>query len=265
MQAFFNEKFNKGFILSETELTKICDIIDGRIKEKNYLLKFRIHREDNILIHYDDKHSVLTEENSKTNRVSRLEIFSENQKFNINLVFDKNDSVELSISSDDRDIVNLLSSDLRSYLKADVLILRSIKTIQFIKIIIPILMIASLAIMTFFMYELTSVINPDEVNHILSSSDLHQKINYLITRNIDKNVSFETLRILPILSGSIILLFLSLIIPIRKVINYIFPVNIFYWGREKGRYDKHKEIKKQIIWGIIVAFIVSILAGYVMK
>lgn len=263
MQAFFNEKFTNGFILSETELTKICDIIDNRINKKNYSLKFRIHREDNILIQYDDKYSVLSEENSKINRISRLEIFSENKEFNLNLAFDKDDSIKLSISSDDRDIVNLLSSDLRSYLKAEVLTLRSIEIGgAFIKKIMMICMIFVSIIMMFMIYETVNLSNADNISDILSSSDLHTKINYLITKKTENTLGISKVT-LPLLSGMLALLLI--VIPMEKIIKYIFPVNIFYWGREKVRYDKYKEIKKQIIWGIIITFIVSILAGYAIK
>ena len=66
-----------------------------------------------------------------------------------------------------------------------------------------------------------------------------------------------------LVGGGILAVFLEMLVRPRWVTRWLGPESVFLWGEEAERYEERKRIRRNVFWGIIVAFIVSCLASLV--
>ena len=257
MKVSFEHEFKKGFFLSEESLIKIDDIIKNRFNNEVIDISFRIFRIDGVLIESDSINSILEEENAPRNFIQRIVIEAETDSHYMLLEFDTEESISLSIISDSRDFANLLIADLKEYINSEVLKFSSLDFYKLKKLILALLMISIMWYMAFVMYNVVSLEQSVDIEKLSSSLYLNAKLNYLIQNRASSNGEGM---FLPMLAGICVAITLVLF-PIEKLIRYIFPKNIFYWGKRKSLYDKYKETRDKFFWGVVIAFIIAVVSG----
>ncbi len=260
MKAYIDHYFKNGFFLNEENLIKLTDIINKRLKEKDILpteLKYKIIRSDSMLFETKDYNEIIREENSKRNLIRRLELSIENDTISLELAFDKSENTFLSIESIEKDFAYLLFSDIKEYLQTEVLRYRGFefKKIKFDRYILPLFMIF---FMVFTFTSLRNNVPKENIEKIIKSESVSTKLNFLIEKS-QMNIDTKSLWYLAI--GTIIITVFSL--TCFEFLDFAYPRNIFYYGKEIKRYDKHCNIRGKVIWGILIALIVSLFAGFI--
>jgi len=48
-----------------------------------------------------------------------------------------------------------------------------------------------------------------------------------------------------------------------KILNFFRPFNVFLFGKRRDTYNKRRAFSDKIVWGVVIAFFVSIVAGFV--
>ena len=261
MRVNFEHEFKKGYFLSEESLIKIDDIIKKRFNNKVVDISFRIFRIDGMLIESNSIDSILEEENAPRNFINRIVIKAGTESHYMKLTFDSEESISLSIISDSRDFANLLIADLKEYINSEVIKFSSLDFYKLKKLILALLMIGIMVYITFVIYNDISQTQSVDIEKLKSSSDLNTKLNYLIQNRAATGYGEG---FIPMMSVMVTLIVLILF-PIEKLIRRVFPKNIFYWGKRKSLYDKYKDLKSKIFWGIVIGFIISIIAGLILN
>jgi hypothetical protein len=255
MKAHLGTQFSKGFLLSEENLIKLSDIIEKRLKEHGITdpLQYKIYRVDGALLEVDQADAVTAEENSTRNAIQRLELVSTAPKFSFNLTFDPKEKVDLSIESEEKDFAYLLFSDVKEYLTAEVLKYRSYSFDEIFssKKVMPLLLLA-FPLGMFVFYGHPKML-PEELNALIASPDIAEKLNYLIKRSAQQADAVPTVYAFGLMF--ILILVVTLFGPL---LDKIYPRNIFYWGKAAAVYDRFIQRREKIFWGILIASIISI-------
>jgi len=273
MAAFIDFELKKGFILDEERIRKLHDILCKRIDEIDKDLKpiYTVYRDDYYTYETEDITDIIKEENCKRNKINELTIKVEKEKsidFNLYLSYDKR--TKLHIEGEDRDIVFLLASDVKDFLKADVHTVINFKQLlsPFYRLIGLIAMAVSTIILFVSTKKLSYSMVSDSVKELINEGSINDKLNYLINCEIETkygSINSYTTIITILLFISIISLILSIYKKniINKCVNYFFPSYLFLIGNEILRYKKMKELRGKILWTIIVGVIVSVIAGII--
>jgi len=261
MESFAFEKWKKGFYLKEEDIVKMKNIIETRLKEKKIKqsIILTVYREDNFKYQTVETDDILNEENALRNRIIRLVFSINTEEVKLTLDFDKNENVSLSIEAQDKDLTYLLLSDLRQYISTEVCVFHKfkMKRTDLYMIVMPIMLM-------FFMFApalmYKAKLNISSTSELLNSTDINLKLNYLIER---QKINYDLTEIIfPI--GTVILLLVSIAI-LPTLLHKYFPHYIFYIGKEKNRFDTLIKRRSQIFWGIIVTFLISIIAGFIVN
>jgi hypothetical protein len=258
MKAYLETTFKKGFLLTEETLIKIDDIIRRRLFPDDQLqtLKYKVFRVDGMLLELDTPAELIAEENSSRNAISRLEIESSGAH-KIHLIFDPKQFVDLEIESDDRDLAYLLFSDVKEYLNSEVLKFRafSFDSILSSKGILPGILMLFMGAVTF-----AAGMNPtsDDVSKVLATDNLQQKLNFIIENRQEASYSKVKYPML-IFMGVLFSLFF-----IGPFLDKVFPRNLFCWGKAEAAHRRLVSIREKWIWGVVIAFVISILSTIVM-
>ena len=105
-------------------------------------------------------------------------------------------------------------------------------------------------------------VSETSVDNILQSTDINEKINFLIER--ENNKYSNDAKIIPI----IMTIALSLMIfrdNIVKFTLYFCPTNLFLFGKEIDRYKKRLDIRSKLFWIIIIGLIISIAGSFIVQ
>jgi len=260
MKAYLKKSFKKGFLLSEENIIKLEDIILKRISEKkpDKKLTFKVFREDALVYETAAGKKILEEENSKRNLISKIQISYQDEIVKFVLAFDKKENTSLEIEADEKDIAYLLFSDIKDYLNTEVLKFRSFEfsELKYERILLPFLMVL-FVILTMVVFQ-TPKLPKQELNNLLNSDSLNLKLNYLIEYNEKRTDIKNPLYTL----GSFFILFIGFLF-FMATLDKIFPRNIFYVGKEIQRYSKLCSRRSKFTSGILIALIISIIAGFV--
>jgi hypothetical protein len=258
MKAYLKHHFSKGFLLSEENVIKLNDIISKRIQEKNYEedLLYKVYRSDALVYESKDHEKILREENSRRNQIIKLEVRFQNKDFKFELAFDKNQKANLEIESSDKDFAYLLFSDIKEYLNTEVLRFRSYdftssRIERYMLLFIPIIMAFSL---------LVSVDQPRlsdaDFNELLNSDSVTAKLNQILQEHRSRSMfARDWIWFVIVLVVGIGATFIT------NLLDKMYPMNIFYFGKELARFDRLRSLRAKILWGIVIAFIVSALSG----
>jgi len=276
MGAHVSFESSHGFIMDEERLRNIHNIIFNRLgKEGNCIFKpkYTIYRSDNFVYNTNDIEDILKEENSELKKIIRLKITPEQniQTFDFALEFRTKTgfsivgepNTTLNVEGEDRDLVYLFFSELKKYLTIEVNTKRiiSVNTLSFIRYFPMLLLMILPSISVIF----NNAKNDLGLKNALNSQDIPIKLNYLInqTKGFDAfssyNIYFLIIPFLIILSFSD-----HFEISMNKILSqYLFPSNLFLFGKECSRYNKILDLRSKIIWGIMVALIISILGSII--
>lgn len=252
MNAHLDTTFKKGFLLTEEGLIKLDDIVRKRLANAvaNVSVDFQVRRVDGMLLDFDGTSGVISEENSHRNAIKRIVVTSVSDVHKLALAFDAKDGVDLRIEATDRDLAYLLFSDIKEYLNSEVLKFRSFSfdSVLSSRRVFPFFMIVPL------IWMIATLRPPDEaeVQAVLASADVHQKLNYLITQRHEADPEHLSY----FMGGMFVLMFLMFFV--GATLDRIFPRNIFYWGKAAASHDRLLKTREKVIWGVLIAFVIGI-------
>lgn len=266
--------FEKGFLLDEGRLRRIDTILHRRVAHlEGSDIRYHVKRTDGmsydtasieIIVNEDNFDSRAIEEIVATHRPESWKV----EELEARLKFSKRYGVELSIKGVDEQTVEALNSELMDYLHNDVAILPDTeRRLSTVFTILPIVLLGAPFIIMFVAAAIIVVAQPSlvqpDLNAILASDDINGKLNYLI-RESDQATSGTSARITLGLFGWLILIGFIMIIEgrIKNWICGLFPHNIFLFGSQIERYEQTKKRQENWKWGIGIAIIVNILAGF---
>lgn len=253
MAAYVDAEFTEGFLLSEENLLRIDEIIRRRLPDLGDKgLVYRVYRDDDTTFRYHKPQQVVSEENARRNAVNALEAEVESDPFVLLISFSRNSGTRLRLRSEDRDSAFLMSSELKEYLRGEVLRLggRRLTKILTSRLAFPLLsifgMFAAIAVFA------ASLERPDQKAALASASAI-DKLNYLIRIRSDSD---QIDRLPYVFFGPFLLSFL--VVGFAVILSKLLPTNIFYWGKEKERYDRLKKFRDKIFWGVGIALLVGL-------
>lgn len=262
MAAYVDFNFQRGFLLDEENLRKIHEILSKRIQDQDAIIKYHIYREDSFSYKTADINEIVKEENKNGNKITEMIVSvsktNEDDNFFFLLRFSKK-GANLKIEDDDRDFVYLLSSDIKYHYKNSI----SSSLISSLRI----LKISPIQITTYLMILLLLYIftldipnrNDTHVQALINSSNLDEKLNYLIIHSsLKKNLTlahYIPLIVIPF----IILIQLSGIA--SSITKFLLPTNLFLIGKEKELYEKRKRFKNNLLWGGLIAFLIGVASS----
>lgn len=253
--AYVNFVFKKGYLLDEEKLRKLYNIIHKRLSEKDLTDKLycRIFRKDSYCFSCNNIEDILKEDNWGPTTIGRLLIEIDSEQLQMAFDFDGSGTT-LRIEGNDRDFIYLLYSDIKEFTQNEINVVNKIR----IKESFPITMFM-LLFLPFSIVLLVRDLFKKVPENIINSTDIIEKLNYLINRNSADTTNLKSLYLL------IPFILLAFIIPIllKKTLNYCFPYNLFLIGKQINFYEKRINIRGKIFWGIGIAFIVSLAAGLV--
>lgn len=259
MGAYVEHDFERGFIIGEEQLRKIHDIIVNRFDKIKPLLypDYRISRGDSYSYTTKDIKDVLSEDNDDWRAITQLDIMtSEDDIFEFRLTFYRG-GVTIYITGEDRDSVFLIFSDLREYIKNDVLVRRPLNSLMGRGI--------GLAMFSLFMASSTIYLISNTFPHdsaalqkAIESSDLSYKFNYLLNERKASNfgMTFSLWMALMVIGMAT---FSTNVI--SNIWNAIFPANIFLFGKRKISFERRSKLWGNVVWVVLIGALVSILAG----
>ena len=266
MGAFVDHKFDKGFLLDEERIRRINEILLNRsqqLPEEGKIL-YKIYRADSFTYPTDDIEQIFDEDNADWNRMVRLTVEMDlREELSLKLDFGEVET-SLHIESEDRDAVFLLFSELRQYLLNEVNTIRPIARILATAVGV-LLMVGALLFLVYMFWRVDQLVGvpttvPCEV--VLQSDDLADKLNFLIERGTPTADTSMLSVMWPMFAA---MLFMAVSWPLRdkltKPIAYLYPGSIFLLGKELGRHAKRERLRNNLLWGVIISFMVSVIAG----
>lgn len=255
MSAYVNDELKKGFILDEGKLRKINEIIKKRIeKYPDAKIIFKIFRSDSFTFNTYIIDDIFKEDNDRSCSIIKISISVNINNLQLDLEFDKEDHTTIHIEGTDRDEVYLLHTNLIEYMKHEVNKFIRPPSERIIFNIIPTLFLLFYISYTVFSPYIN--VPPKASEALLNSSDINEKLNYLIRyyAYIKKN-SFSIKEII------IIIISISLFF-IESIWNFLFKSNLFLIGKEIENYNKWRNIRGFIFGGIILAIIIGIISNF---
>lgn len=257
MGAYVEHDFEKGFLLGEEQLRKIHDLVNNRISTIAGSPKviFKVSRGDSYSYTTNLVEDVVQEDNEDWRAIKKLNIIvKEKDIFDFEMVFSKS-GLNITITGDDRDSVYLLFSDLREYIKNEVLTRKTIDRDSARLLNMMLLMISTVGVL---LYSLTNNFYDEKpLDTILKSQNIIEKLNYLIEVRKPKVEKYN----IYMLIGIMAFMLLSITDFIPKAWSAIFPVNEFCFGKRKLILEKRAKFWSNIMWVVIVGAIVSVVAG----
>lgn len=261
MRAYIDHTFAKGFFLSEEHLIKLDDIIKKRLGEHgaNGPLEYKVYRADGLVYSTDNHKTVIEEENSSRNAITRLNILYSDDSNKLDLDFDRGAGTKLKIETADKDFAYLLFADIKDYLGPEVLKFRSFKfkDTRIDRFIFPISMLFVMA--TMLRTLATPKLNDAKFNILLAKGSIEAKVNYLLENGrIRADLS-------KIWYSGLVVIGLAFVSELAlSSMDRFFPVNIFCTGKEIARYQRLVDLRGKIIWGVLISLGVSLVAGLIL-
>ncbi|MCK4796153.1 MAG: hypothetical protein KAT05_02160 [Spirochaetes bacterium] len=261
MGANVRYKFKKGFLLDEEKLRKIHNIITTRITDTE--IKYSIERNDSFSFETTNLEKIINEENSKWSKINEINIRLY-QRSNLDITLNFSDSGgTLYINGEDRDNVFLLHSELKEYISHEVCTLLPNNILG--KYTFPLILAAFIAfiIYTLALSQSTPTINKEMVVSVLNSNDTNAKIDFLIQKEFENTMVNDIPFKFPkeIFLSVLFLLSIGLLDEKNKISQFIYPTNLFLFGKEIEKHNRYLEIRGKIFWIGVVGLIVSIIGG----
>jgi len=258
--AFLEADYAKGFFLSEENLIKIDDVIRTRVREVlvDPPIIYKIYRKDNFFVDYNSVADVLREENSNRNLIQTLVIRIDTEEVNLTVTFNKKEDSQLFLEADDRDLVFLLGSDLKEYLKSEVFVTwrLGLNEPHYLAMAGMVMVLAGFVLAT---PAITSLFKSNAGNTArdlaLKSNNLGDKLNYLIDNRFPLGPKLE-------LTWIYILIPIAAVLVVSILVHSKSMTNVFYWGKEVPRYNRARSLRDKIFWGVGIALLVGIAGSF---
>jgi len=266
--AFVEHSFRGGFLLDETRLRKLKDIIESReTRVSDSKILYRISRGDSYSYETESVDDVVKEDNEDWRRITHLDLkisrpepedAKKKGDLRFILSFSDKEGCELRIAAEDRDRVFLLFSDLRDYIQNEVTVTRTLdkETSRFLGMLISmgLLIFALLTILYFIQH-----FEPEPLKQVLKNPDIATKLNFLI----EQRGRTPSLKVMILIGCAFAFSFGALFGSVGAVVRFIFPGNEFLFGKRKERFEKRERLTSNLLWVVGVGCVVSIIAGLI--
>lgn len=257
MGAYVDHKFDRGFILDEERLRKLHELITSRLAkfERPLSPSYKVFRGDSYSYETDSVEDVAKEDNEDWRAIAKLEIVARDlDVFDFKLSFSSKGPI-IEISGDDRDFVFLLFSDLKAYIQDQILVGRVLSKDTARAIGMLIMLVALPGVLFSALGRARS--DPAFTRAALESSDLADKLNYLIEVGLRNQPGAEVYAL-------IVIMIISLVITsgaLEAAWRVAFPSNVFLFGARKVAFERRRTLLGRIFWVVIVGLGVSAAAG----
>lgn len=259
MAANVDYDFKNYFEIDEEKLRRIHSIVKKRVGDSNAEgIVFHIKRIDNYTYTTTKIEDVVSEDNDSISKITSIELHYLDDTISASILFSGKIGGTIRIKGEDRDNVFLLSSELKEYISNEVTIIKKWSLLEF-RLLMPLVFIFS----SLFVLYSASVFKPvvsSSLKEILESPDLNLKLNYLIERYATSNQIASPVAMVLITFTLIIVIIGSL--PYERILNYIFPKNIFLLGKQIPLIEKRRKTNSNIFWVIIIGSTISVVVAY---
>ena len=253
MAAIVTHTFERAFRLDEERLRRIDSIVRDGLKQidPTWEHSFRVGRADALAYETAQVEDIVAEKNFESERLVRISVKADKESRSLRLDFDAREGCRLEIDGDDRNWVYVVSSTLRQFLESDVCVgfRRRLSDSRAVPLVF---MLGTLVIMASTAFFAT---NRQARQEALESSEISDKLDYLIAQRTHLD------DILPAALAILGLTFAVFIFGFDWIVKRLFPGNLFLFGRENDRYKRLIDIRSKVVWGVLIAFIVSALAS----
>ncbi|HAN6713169.1 hypothetical protein AWP63_22445 [Escherichia coli] len=259
MAANVEFDFPNYFEVDEEKLRRIHSIIKKRLPEKNKeTIEFIIKKSDNFIYHTKNIIDIINEPNDSTSKINSIKINYNSENMDIAVLLSNKTGASINVSGENRDDVFLLSSELKEYISKEVANITKMKWMQ-ARTISSIIMLLLVGYITYIFSDI-KIIDANALKVALESTNPNDKLNFLINKG-NKDIKTAT-TIVPMFI-LLLAVIASQIIPFEKIMNYIYPRNIFLFGKEISLIERKKRNRSNIFWVIIVGSIISLLVAFI--
>lgn len=259
MAAHVEHDFQNHFELNEEKLRRIHSILKKRITDNNQeIIKFIVTRDDNLIYPTNNIDDIINEPNDSASKINEIDIHYTSDNLELEIGFSNKYGSTLKISGEDRDNVFLLYSELKDYIAKEVSNLRNLSWLRS-KFFLPFFMLTFMLYMAYLFWGIKQT--PSEtVNQLISTTNLNEKINYLILKANERDSLTPPLMPLFAFMGIAII---TPLLPITKCLNYLRPVNTFLFGKEIQVVENRRKTTSNIFWVVIVGGILGLALAYI--
>lgn len=260
--AHVDYKLKKPFVLDEEKLRKIHSIIKRQLSDKiNDKYVFRVYRGDAYYYETNLLEEVIQETGEDWKQMTALIIrLNDDSQISFYLSFSSK-GANLAIEGKDRNDVFVLYSGIREYLEGEIQVRQGVeKAIMVVVSICIVLAIYGLIMVAYFKYSGYGNTEIEKKEIALHSSDIVEKINYLIQRNVTSSSSKTALSEIVIAVLSIF----GILFAISFLVNWLYshlPRNELLFGKRKDYFDSRKERLSKLFWIGIIGFLITIIGG----
>jgi hypothetical protein len=268
------KEYPNHFKLSESNVRKIHSVLEEYAAKTEPPSKVVIYidRDDNSYFETGDLEKVLLDENTTGKPIETLSMTitanlasadlgepeSKRRKAFIGFTGKNNPKIRILTTYKSRDWCYLLIDEL------DTQVQRTLNKTPFPWLQSRFLDLFTAAIVVFaFALAATwfSIAAAPDISKLLALST-DEKLNYLVKQAVNRNLA-QNLTVIPAFAIGIVFLFFFIEFrPASKLVE-AFNSSVFYWGDMVAAYDARKQTQSRIMWGVLVAFLVSIAAAYV--
>jgi len=247
--------------LDEERLRKLVHIVLERLptdQSPAERLEFKVFRGDAYSYTTSSVEDVLKEDNADWRKITRLDLRSASEKpVMFSLRFDKA-GTSLEIDGDDRDVVFVLFSDVREYLREEVNRAVSIPR-NATRLLFMLVTILAMVWLLWWMYSrLGTFTDTAAAIAALRTVDVAAKLDYLILRTV------REAGMRPPIAPLALMLFGMLAgvgdLP-GAIVRTLFPANVFLFGAQRLRYERRRRLLTNVLWVVLIGGAVSFLVG----
>ena len=273
------KEYKKNFLLDEGKLRKFYDVISAHAKKLSEpcLIKISVRREDDSFYETPDIEEVVADENAagRTIKLIAMELHRKPQsqdepgqtdldrkKAYVILIFDRygKEKVAFHIQGKNRDWCFLLADELDSQV-CRVLTTSQIFGVFSSYLLDPIVFFSLGAIALFYFIFLSSHLSPILNADQIQSMTIDARTQKLLELAVEKHSQSGWLLPITMIVMALVLAFLGFR-PISRIMEKM-SRSVFYWGDIISVHDAFERRVLQIKWGVIVAFIVSLVASII--
>ena len=263
----------QGFFVDEDAIRMLIDSMESRARkaapDKQAKVRVHINRKDNYSYTAAAVEDLFREPNFGRTAIQDISISIEVEEvFEAQVRLTKEFGILGDITGADHDQVTLAATELSD-------IIRDCKQneiphrINPYIVLIPLGFVAPILYSLFYNYYLFPM--PDlsaetikELTDALQSNSPVTKLDSIIKfhgqqlelQNNKVNITFSGLTAL--WAGAAILAMLT-----AFTLNYLFPRNVFYFGKQKNEFTKKKQLRSYLWWGVIISVPVSLLSTFI--
>ncbi|GIK64091.1 MAG: hypothetical protein BroJett018_18850 [Chloroflexota bacterium] len=283
-------KSDKGFFLTQEYIQEIYSILVKRLSlDEDILsdpskppLEFSIERANGSKSTLANPNEIFDEKNIKGEKLTELSIVSygwRNKKdIDIRLTFRRNDlkflnGTKFSVKGNDEDLVALVFNDIKTLLDEHVNIIQNINRplkigiICFSAILIILWILFGSSSPRKFSSDDTFEPSKQDFQEVLQTEDANQKLDFLIKLEQNQKATNETTTSFVLLCVPIVLL-IAIFIAVEftdfegwAFVKKLYMPNVLYMGQEVDYYNQLLKNRQNLIWSIIVAFIVGVASS----